>query len=192
MKYYKFYLKRKTKSVALPENNEKSVNATEEVKEKFECSQNKEMLKIIKEQVDDLEEEIMQEEKRVEGKPKEFLKRKSQSIKPKKLQWNVKRKIDCWVSKDIYNKKNLKAPPTTQKDFFCIEELENIFEQSLRNFVDTSTYLKKFDRISAKTKIPQFKHCSEFLFGVKEENYYEILEDLESHYLRLCTQGIRM
>jgi hypothetical protein len=188
-KIFRNFLKRKTKTVQINENNEKTVNATEEIKEQFE---NPLKTKEKYDKLEDIDEEAMQEEKKIEGKPKEFLKRKSQSIKPKKLQWNVKKKIDCWVSKEVYMKKPVKLQPAVQKDFFSIEELETIFEESLRNFVDTSSYLKKFERVAAKTRIPQFRNCSDFLFGVKEENYYEILEELESHYLRLCTQGIRM
>lgn len=191
-KIFRNFLKRKSKTVTVPENLEKTVNATEEIKEKQEGNLRKEKNIMSQEHLEDIEEENMPEDKKFEGKPKEFLKRKSQSIKPKKLQWNVKRKIDCWVSKDVYIKKPQKIVNVAQKEFFNIEELETIFEESLRNFVDTSVYLKKFERIAAKTKIPQFRNCSDFLFGVKEENYYEILEELESHYLHLCTQGIRL
>lgn len=194
---FRNFLKRKSKTVNIQENYEKSVNATEESKEKYEnTSRIREKFNnidlVIQEQIEDIEEENMPEDRKFESKPKEFLKRKSQSIKPKKLQWNVKKKIDCWVSKEVYLKKPQKTVNTVQRDYFSIEELESIFEESLRNFVDTSSYLKKFERIAAKTRIPQFRNCSDFLFGVKEENYYEILEELESHYLHLCTQGIRL
>ena len=89
------FLKRKTQKPQICE--EKSVNATECLKEKITDN--------IPEKNFENQEELMQDEKKYEGKPKEFLKRKSQSIKPKKVQWKVEKKIECWVSKEIYYKK---------------------------------------------------------------------------------------
>lgn len=188
-KVFTNFLKRKTQRISiLKENSEKSVNAREETKEKVEVEDNTEN---INDNLWEIQEETMQDEKKAEGKPKEFLRRKSQAVKPKKVQWKVQKKIDCWVSKEIYTKKQKKQQIGKEKEFLSTEELEILFEQALNNYVDTASYLKKFERVANKSKIPQFKNCSEFLFEFKEDNYYEMLEELESHYLQLCHQGLK-
>lgn len=179
------FLKRKKKN-----SEEKNTNEVEAVKETESFRENIEF---------NLEhqEETMQDEKKFEGKPKEFLKRKSRSIKPKKIQWKVQKKIDCWVSKDVYLKKNLKNKEIVEekyeeKEGMDIEELERIFEEVLGTYVDTAMYLKRFERVNCRTKIPQFKSCSDFLLMHNEENYYDVLEALEGHYLQLCSEGLRL
>jgi hypothetical protein len=180
-KVFTNFLKRKSYK-----NNEKSVNAQEAVKEKVEITES------VLEKIDENEEETMHDEKNQENKPKEFLKRKSQSIKPKKVQWKVEKKIDCWVSKDIYMKKPPKRISEKEKNYLSIEELEEIFDNVIQNYTDTSTYLKKFERIACKTKIPQFKTCCEFLLVYREDTYYQMLEKMESRYLQLCSQGLKL
>ena len=180
------FLKRKTRKGR--ENEEKVGNELEGIKERGEEREAE------KERIYDNQEETMQEERRYDGKPKEFLKRKSQTIKPKKVQWKVEKKIDCWVSKDIYLKKNQKLVTDIEKDkeALDIEELENIFQEVLSKYIDTSAYLKKFERVTLKTKIPQFKSCSDILLMHNEETYYEMLEKLEEHYLQLCSEGLKL
>ncbi|OMJ88162.1 hypothetical protein SteCoe_9981 [Stentor coeruleus] len=188
-KVFTNFLKRKTQRISiLKENSEKSVNAREETKEKVEIEEETDN---INDNLWEIQEETMQDEKKAEGKPKQFLRRKSQAVKPKKVQWKVQKKIDCWVSKEIYTKKQKKQQIGKEKEFLSTEELEILFEQALNNYVDTASYLKKFERVANKSKIPQFKNCSEFLFEFKEDNYYEMLEELESHYLQLCHQGLK-
>ena len=96
------------------------------------------------------------------------------------------------MSKEIYYKKKTSIITDKEKECLSTQELETIFEAVLNDYIDTSTYLKKFERIACKTKIPQFKNSCEFLFGCKEGNYYELLEQLESHYLYLCDQGLKL
>ena len=180
-KVFTNFLRRKNQKII-----EKSVNATEAIKEKLEDPEP------IWEVTNENQEETMQDERKFDGKPKEFLKRKSRTIKPKKIQWKVERKIDCWVSKDIYVKKTAQQINEKEKESLTIEELEEIFENVLNEYVDTATYLKKFERIAGKPKIPHFKNFSDFLYVHNEEGYYETLEQLESHYLQLCNQGLKL
>ncbi|CAG9332612.1 unnamed protein product [Blepharisma stoltei] len=140
-----------------------------------------------------LNEPSQQEEKRQEeARAKTFLKRKSQSIKPQKLEWKVERKIDCWVSKDVLIKKktpqsrNLGRKSIEDRRLLTLEELEDIFNDMIQTSTDTLAFLKKPERCLVKTRIPQIRYYSMFVTHYKEDNYQELLDALQQHYSYLC------
>lgn len=137
-------------------------------------------------------EEVRQDDvQKPSGKPKEFLKRKSKAIKPQKIEWNVARRIDCWLPKEKFKKKEIsyeiqRAMP--RGDFLRLEDIEKEFQDDLSGWISLELF---FDReTKGESKIPQLDMDSKCLRLYMESNYTMYIEELESHYTYLCSEDV--
>ena len=127
-----------------------------------------------------------------------FLKRKSQTYKPTKLEWKAKTRINCWgetvtpeVKKKVIKKpkiENFKSNQISTISFTRILELEGIFSQLSNRFVSVSAHFGVPERMINKSKIPQFQPFSDFVTRFKHDMYQDTFEALQTHYLYLCNE----
>ena len=128
-----------------------------------------------------------------QDKPKHnFLKRKSQTYQPKKIEWKAKTRVNCWGEsinsepKPKHYKK--KSPETSNLLKSKVAELELVFEELRKQHVSVFSHFGVFERISGRTSIPQINPYSSFITDFDDESYQEAFESLQTHYLHLCNE----
>jgi hypothetical protein len=146
---------------------------------------------IYEDQVPENLEESRQDEPKIDSKPKEFLKRKSKSVRAQKLEWKVTKRIDCWLPREKYPKVKEENPFEVRhiiprENFMTLKEIEIEYINDLEINVKLSEY---FDRDSSSI-IPQLNPDSMFLKTYSEEMYQETIKELERHYNFLCSEEV--
>jgi hypothetical protein len=137
--------------------------------------------------------------------PKPFLKRRSQAIKPQKVNWKRAPKIDCWVSESAPKPKPRprfsqlpSSRPAKQvpklKEFgelriMHVDELEAHFNEFLANHESVNAFFSRPGR-QETTRVPQFKPPSYFITHFTEDIYQETLDALEQHFDFLCNEEV--
>lgn len=141
---------------------------------------------------DENQEEVRQDDTPKEPvQPKQFLKRKSKSVKPQKVDWKVQRRIDCWLPKEKMKKKepSFEIQNIIPKgDYMSLEEIEKEYQNDLSNWISLDLF---FERTSREvSKIPQIEIESSCLKFYIEDNHTMHIEELESHYAYLCSEDV--
>ena len=152
------------------------------------------------EEIDDVQIENINKE---QSKPiHNFLKRKSQSYKPTKLEWKAKTRVNCWgetitpePKPKPKSKKKAKQVPKINKisqinqiSFNRVQELENIFSQLSIKHIDVNEHFGEPSRTQIDSSIPQFLPDSFFITQFTDDMYQETFEALQAHYLILCNE----
>lgn len=121
-----------------------------------------------------------------------FLKRKSQTYKPAKVEWKAKRRIDCWGETNAIEPKAKKSQK--KSDLFSVisltrvQELEFIFDGLRRSHSNISSHFGTANRIRTESMIPQIVPDSVFIVEFNDDALQEMFEALQSHYLYLCNE----
>jgi hypothetical protein len=128
-------------------------------------------------------------EKNNENRPgsKNFLKRKSKTYEPKKIEWKKESRVKCWTAADDEPKVK-KISRSGKKGFEKVNELEFVFQELCKKHVDAEEFFRK--RLWEKTKVPQVLPCSRFIEDFSDDGYEEYFELLQNHYLLLCNEEI--
>jgi IQ calmodulin-binding motif len=121
-----------------------------------------------------------------------FLKRKSQTYKPAKVEWKAKTRVNCWGESinPEPKKKAAKKPQTSQISFIRVQELENIFFQLSRKYVSVKAHFGVNARTNTDSQIPQFLPTSLFVTHFTDDMYQETFEALQARYLCLCNEEV--
>ena len=132
---------------------------------------------------------------------KPYLKRKSQSIKPKKVKWNVTKRIDCWVERAQKTVEEQKRKQEVMQDLpetpkreqavqrpLDVDALEAVFADLLRSHTDSHAYFKRPGRRDKSTFLPQFQQFSYFITHFTEDIFRDTFVALERHYKLLCRE----
>ena len=140
-----------------------------------------------------------------------FLKRKSQSYKPAKLEWKVKTRINCWgeslatepkkkIGKKVLTSQTVQKSQIVQGNqihykeqirqisFSRVKELENIFSQLIKKHESVNEHFGVATRTQIDSSIPQFVPYSCFITHFTDDIYQETFEALQTHYLYLCNE----
>ena len=140
-----------------------------------------------------------------------FLKRKSQTYKPAKLEWKAKPRINCWgesLAPEPKKKavKKIQTSQVVQKSqviqgnqihykeqirhitFSRVKELEAIFSQLIKKHVTVNEHFAVATRTQIDSDIPQFLPHSCFITHFTDDMYQETFEALQTHYLYLCNE----
>lgn len=147
-----------------------------------------------------------------EAKPiHNFLKRKSQTYKPTKLEWKAKTRINCWgetsapevkkkpeKTKKTQNNQGIEKRPQTNYinhmeqirhiSFSRVQELEAIFSQLSKRHSTVNDHFGVCERTEILSIVPQFVPDSLFISQFTDDMYQETFETLQSHYLYLCNE----
>lgn len=121
-----------------------------------------------------------------------FLKRKSQTYRPAKLEWKAKRRIDCWgetvASEPKAKKSPKKSSVMSSLSFTRVQELEFIFDNLFRTHVPLDMQFGVSTRTMTDSMIPQFVPDSLFITDFSDDMHQEMFEALQTHYLYLCNE----
>ncbi|OMJ68716.1 hypothetical protein SteCoe_33750 [Stentor coeruleus] len=121
-----------------------------------------------------------------------FLKRKSQTYKPTKVEWKAKPRIDCWGESVVLEPKARKSPKKTSVmgslSFSRVQELEFIFDDLFRTHIPLEIHFGISTRTMTDSIIPQFVPDSLFIMEFSDEMHQEMFEALQTHYLYLCNE----
>lgn len=146
-------------------------------------------------ETEDKVEDLLNEDAQEKQKPTHnFLKRKSQTYQPTKLEWKAKTKINCWGESVNFEPKPKLQKKKKDSGLFQesvkskVRELEMIFEGLSKNHSSVFQFFGVSGRIGGKSHVPQFNPNSAFITQFSEENYQEIFEELQTHYLHLCNE----
>jgi hypothetical protein len=123
--------------------------------------------------------------------PKNFLKRKSKSVKPQKVDWKVKKRIDCWLPKEKMKKKEPSFEIQNiipRGDFLSLEEIEKEYRNDLSAWISLELFFDRAER--DESKVPQIGVESICLKRYAESNHTGHIEDMESHYAYLCSEDV--
>ena len=159
---------------------------------KIQEKKNVERELIIKEEIplENLE-EIRSDEPR-NLKPKQFLKRKSQAVKPQKLEWKVTKRIDCWLPKEKFPKQKDASFEIRQMiprgSFLTLKDLEVEFQKDLENYQNLAEFFDRSEK--ALSKVPQLSDISHCVIKYSDEKYQQQIEELEKHYNYLCSEEV--
>jgi hypothetical protein len=137
-------------------------------------------------------EESRQDDLKSNAKPKEFLKRKSRSVRPQKLEWKVKKRIDCWLPREKYPKPKDPIFEIRQLiprgNYLTLKDIENEFQRDLNNCQELGEFFIRSE--SNESKIPQLNNQSLCVMEYSEEKYQKMIEELEKHYNYLCSEEV--
>ena len=119
-----------------------------------------------------------------------FLKRKSQTYKPTKLEWKAKSRINCWGEANSIEpkKKIIKKQIINQISFNRVQELESINAYISKKHITVDEYFGDQSRTHTYSKISQFTPDSFFITHFNNDMYHEIFEIYQNHYLKLCNE----
>ncbi|OMJ67643.1 hypothetical protein SteCoe_35133 [Stentor coeruleus] len=128
-----------------------------------------------------------------QSKPRHnFLKRKSQTYKPSKVEWKAKPRIDCWGENIVTEPKAKKSPKKSSVmsslSFTRVQELEFIFDNLFRMHIPLEMHFGVSTRTMTDSMIPQFAPDSLFITDFSDEMHQEMFEALQTHYLYLCNE----
>ena len=134
-------------------------------------------------------EETTQTPNQEEAKPRNFLKRKSKAVKPKKIKWEAKSRVDCWVEKSGSEKKEKKqsSPKRKPKEIESFESLEGVFLDIIQRHESAQEYFA-YNKANVDSSIPMLDFNSYFVAQFCDDVYQEIIESLENEYSYLTTE----
>jgi hypothetical protein len=138
--------------------------------------------------------EKVEDEFEEKTKPKHsFLKRKSQTYQPKKIEWKVATRVNCWgetIASEVKNKPSSGKRKIRKQSSFSskVAELEEIFEALSKEHVSVLNHFGCYERLANYTVIPQITPYSSFVCTFDDESYQDAFELLQTHYLHLCNE----
>ena len=192
--FYKYYIRGRwlqlvTKHTFSPESSfgrsnsstahstlEKPLNELQKATQKTQKAPPKEVQKALQEtQLETPEEKDTSFPK---APPKTYLKRRTQHVKPQKLEWKAQSRIDCWNPRT-----SPKSDQTKNSKTHLLNKIEAVFSQLKSSHCSSSEFFSKRKNFTA---IPQLSSKSKFILKVSESHNYNDVRMLENYYKVLC------